>query len=319
MVETCEYKLMQKGDTAKKIRRRFKLLTGKDAPQINHHQFTQYIPGKARPNTHKSYYTIKNSFVTHYHRNKHNIIEPVTDTLGLLIIARKYSRNMNMHSWHALSAVKHNNIIYGFNAWGKDGLEVDKDIFSLLKDIYNCNKYIKYNGRGLQNKDQHGVCVGYAANFVTEMFLLIHEGKLNNELNQNDFDTYIENKLKTRGICFGAKCITGSQMGINSIQVNLEKNLFTPSPNPLSTIKENNLSKMTLIQLKEYAKSKKMKGYSKYTKKKELKLFIERKNKENNINSLTLLELKKLAKTRKLKGYSKYTKKDNLKKFIKGL
>ena len=117
------------------------------------------------------------------------------------------------------------------------------------------------------------------------------------------------------------------------------KSTMVPRPKKVATPKRA-LNTMKAVNLRIYAKSKGITGYSKYTKIANLRNYIKSKNKppvkksptmwkivnptikkaapvENNLTSMKLANLRGYAKSKGIKGYSKYTKIANLRTYIK--
>lgn len=83
-------------------------------------------------------------------------------------------------------------------------------------------------------------------------------------------------------------------------------------------------SKMTLAQLKQYAKDNNIKGYTRYKKKDEIAMYIENykppqqqdDNNENPLYRMSMKELKKYIKDRGIKGTTRYKKRDELIQYL---
>jgi hypothetical protein len=111
----------------------------------------------------------------------------------------------------------------------------------------------------------------------------------------------------------------------------MPKSTMVPRPRKVATPKRA-LNTMKAVNLKAYAKSKGITGYSKYTKIANLRNYIKSKNRppvkksptknvvspvKNKLSAMKIANLKAYAKSKGIKGYSKYTRKANLKNYIK--
>ena len=76
------------------------------------------------------------------------------------------------------------------------------------------------------------------------------------------------------------------------------------------------LKNMNARELRNFAKTNKIRGYAKYSKRADLLNFILNQKPENKLSRRTIPELKHFAKTNKIQGYSKYTKKTDLLNFL---
>ena len=128
---------------------------------------------------------------------------------GFIVAVTPYLPNkVQMHTSHVIAAVQYNDTLICFNAWGKGALPKDKNVWKFLAKQYKCKKTIVYRGPSLQSDDTYGLCVGYTSNFVLEMLLTARKGKMDEVIKtQSAFDTYINKVLRTRGVCFGGKCV----------------------------------------------------------------------------------------------------------------
>ena len=375
MSTTCDYKIMHKGKAAEKIIRNYKSLTGENvSPPVDSMFFVKDVP-ETQVHT-KMGANIENGF--HKFKAKHTL----SDTVGILITVQKYSEG-GMHAAHAIAAVKHGDTLFAMNAWGDRSLPMDANIFNIVKERYGCARVYIYSGESLQQGDSFGVCVGYASNFVLEMFVKILQNKLPSKISQKMYDTFVYTALKTRGICFGSRCVKNMAPRPLQFWSNMEKNLQTQqvSPQNLASTIQNKRTKLpnlyrigrnyeikipsrlkkqevvnrltqilrkkkvanleninfpvsplveNLTNLKLYAKYSGIKGYNKFTTKKDLINYI--RNYKTQLPSppklpsprrvspppvSTLASLRKIAKNKGLKGYSKYTKKENLAKYIR--
>lgn len=321
------YKHMSDGKPAQRIRRRFKTKTGKEAPHVDTWMFRRDKPSTYAQHGYKDG---KVEGLTYHPRNK---------VVGILIKVYSY-RGYGLHSIHAISAVKLGNTLYGFNAWGRNGLPIDSKIFRQIAKIYKCKKVDMYNGPSLQVGNAHGVCVGFASNFVTEMLLLNHHLQGENIRNyfqtMNSYNKSIFNSLSVTGQCFGegiGACNLNNQRA--RMQLNLEKTQVTPArkkgtKRTLRSI-EKNLSPQYMpltplpnkaIPLRQYASTRCIKGYSKYTKKSTLSKHIynyqyPRILSYDNVKKLKAIDLRKYAGLHCVKGKSKATKKSDLFKLVK--
>ena len=329
--KTCDYKFMtsNKSGTYDRFKKKYKTLVGKDAPPIDSWEFKRDQPATI---VYPRYRTMPEQKWVNGKHTKYTYHE-TSPIVGIFIVVRPYSSGRT-HSAHAISAVKYNDTLFAFNAWGRNHLAKDINIFRKLKIKYNCSKLFIYKGPSMQAGDPYGVCVGYATNFVMEMLVKIEEGTLPIRVTQEKYNFFVHTALSQRGICFGSKCVKDDSMSSkwSKMEMNLQKTLPTPSPQSLNTLK--------LTNLKKLASKYKVQGVSTLEKGQLLnKLKSEFKQlSRENIGTIkfeeatptpkpapkpkpaptgkTLAELRAYARNRCLKGRSKYTRKINLQRFI---
>lgn len=318
----CSYKIMTNGKPAERIRRRFYASIGETSPPIDTYVFRGAVPVDLKTNTR----TYKNGKIdgTEYHPNG--------AVVGLLIKVIDYDSS-GPHSVHAISAVKIGTTLYGFNSWGASALPIDKKIFRKLATLYKCKKIQTYNGYNLQYGNQHGVCVGFASNFVLEILTLNHYhtkiGRTISTTFPDDMTLY--NTLSTSGRCFGEGPICTLTYQRSRMAASLKKTVLTPiKKRKLKNIEVNTSPTYVpysplpekAIPLRKYASTHCIKGYSKYTKKSNLAQYIQKYNATkkipfNQVKQLTAIDLRKYAGKHCVKGKSKTTKKENLLKLVK--
>ena len=291
--ETCDYKFSSQPRTKARLKRTYTRLTGKESPPINTWKFNLSAP---MTKFYRSYnkqgllseqwkdgklIKLGNTNVSGEYNFNDNVV-------GLNISVSPYTSG-GMHSSHAISAVKFNNKLFCFNAWGSGHKPLDEDIYKYLAGKYKCDKIMIYRGPSLQAGDPYGVCVGYATNFILEMLLKIAENKMPRNPNRGTYDNFVHTALRTRGICFGQQCVKEETIKTqwSKLERNLRKKVNTPSI-PITP-------SMKLTQLKELAKKYKIKGVSTLPKAKlanklrnEFKPALVRTNLENiNFRSAT--------------------------------
>ncbi len=244
----CDYRIFHNRTTAKKIARKYKTLTDeKSCPPIDAVFFTggtliksgRYVGGAE----------VKNGYNTRYPLHTTGESDPV---VGILIGVKQYAFNGDMHAAHALSAVKYRNTLFAFNAWGKGGKPVDVTIFETVRRMYNCKYMDMYLGPNVQMGDPYGICVGYASNFVLEMLVKIYQKQIPAIIYQRHYDKFVYTAMKTRGICFGSKCV--KNMPNLNFFTGIRKNLFAKaevSPPDLSSS-----SSLTVANLRKIGKNR---------------------------------------------------------------
>lgn len=328
---TCDYKFLTstKAGTYDRLKKKYKILVGKNPPPIDSWEFKDDQPAT------RIYDPQRNMPEQRWVGGKHNkfTYHETSPIVGIFIVVRPY-KSGSMHSAHAISAVKYNDTLFAFNAWGERGLSKDKIIFEFLQRKYNCSKLFIYKGPSMQSGDPFGVCVGYATNFVMEMLVKIEEKSLPKRITNQKFNFFVHTALTQRGICFGTKCIKNESMASkwSKIEKNLQKKSLTPSPQGLNALK--------LANLRVVAARHKIK-YVSGLRKAQLLDKLKREFKQptrGNIGNVkfeeatptpkpkpkpkpapvgkTLAELRAYAGNRCLKGRSKHTRKANLQRFI---
>ena len=113
--KTCDYKFMtsNKSGTYERFKKKYKLLTGKNPPPIDSWEFTggatgglptttTFLPKGGMP---------KQRWVFGKHENF--VYHESTPIVGIFIVVRPYLPR-NLHSAHAISAVKYNNTLFAF-------------------------------------------------------------------------------------------------------------------------------------------------------------------------------------------------------------
>ena len=324
---TCDYRVIANKTAAKKIARKYTTLIGKRSPPppIDTAFFRGDKPIKSLLYTTLDMLQVKNGY---------NVREPPhTDdpVVGIIIVVEQYTPPGGMHTSHAVAAVKYRNTLFAFNAWGISGKPIDWTIFQTVQRTYNCTALYVYRGPSLQKTDPYGVCVGYASNFILEMLVKIYQKGIPAKISKNYYDRFVYTALKTRGICFGSKCV--KNMRNRNFFTDMRKNLFTKagfSPPDLT-------SSLTVTDMKKIARNHGV-YLPPYANKVEilnaLKRALPSKRTLANLDhvnfnmspekpkpppkpkSPTVTELKAVAKNRGIKGYSKIKKKENLIKFI---
>ena len=305
MSSTCDYKILHKGQAAKKIIRNYKSLTGEEvSPPVDTMFFIKDVP-KTQVYTNNNN-SIKNGFRKFW--PKHTTSDY---TVGILIPVRDYY----IGGAHAIAAVKHGDTLFAMNTWGSHGLSIDENIFNIVKEIYGCTRLYIYKGKHLQIEDPFAVCVGYASNFILEMFIKIYQNKLPSKISKKMYDTFVYTALKTRGICFGSKCVKNMTNQPYQFWSNMEKNLQTQTPNILSTIQNNRTTLNNLYTICQNYGINIPNGLKKQDLVNRLTQIFKKKKVANleNINFQikspvnNLANLKKFAKNYGITGYNKFT------------
>jgi len=336
---TCDYKFAAQPKTHNRIVKTYERLTGKTAPIIDRWQFNGETKGpttitySASPNRGLLIEKYVNGRLLRINNKTLNLGKSTDKVLGIIIIITPYTVG-KLHSSHAISAVKYNDTLYAFNAWGEGHKSVDNDIFNYLKNKYNCDKLLIYKGPSLQAGDPYGVCVGYATNFILEMLLKIAENKIPRRPTQLKYNDFVYQVLRTRGICFGRQCV--KEETIRTQWTKLEKNLRKKANSPVFTGKI--LGTETVEQLKQIAKQYGVKGLSGKPKAELVSslrktLILPSRSNLENINfksptpkpkpkkasprkDMTLLNLRKYASSQCMKGRSRYPRVANLRRFV---
>ena len=321
---SCEYKIFHKGQAAEKITRNYKRLTGENvSPPVDTMFFVKDVP---ETQVYTAFgITIENGFQKF--KAKHTMSD---QTVGILIVIRNYAVG-GMHTAHAISAVKHRDTLYAMNPWGIRGLPVDTAVFNIVKERYGCAHIHIYNGESLQLGDPYGVCAGYSSNFVLEMFVKILQNKLPSKISQKAYDTFVYTALKTRGICFGSKCIKNMAVQPRQFWSNMEKNLQAKQVSPTNLVSIIQHKRMTMPMLRGIGKNHEIKIPTKLKKQEVVNRLTQvlRKKTVANLENInfknaspprpvaTLANLKKIARIKGIKGYGKITKPDLLAKYIR--
>jgi hypothetical protein len=304
----CDYKKLLSYSTSEKIQRQLyrstglpppdidvvvfkydKIFTGKDGP-------TQIQDGRVRP------LNIDSPFV------------------GILIKVLDYASS-GKHSAHAISAVKSGKTLFAFNAWGKRGRVIDDRIFKQIKTLYKCDKIVRYRGEDLQATDPHGVCAGYASNFVTLIMkeLMVYPSS-KKYLQTKKFSQMIYSTLSTKGLCFGKQC-----KKIKNLHDFMEGNLQTSVRSPDVQPSDYAMS-LTLRELRTYAGDRCLVGRSKYPRKADLQKFVKGQSDlkpkgppiKVTADPLGGRALRKYSAETCVKGRSKYTTRRGLFKYMFG-
>ena len=320
----CEYKILYKGQAVEKITRNYKRLTGEDvAPPVDTMFFVKDVP---ETQVYKALgITIENGFHKLKARHTMNV-----RTVGILIGVRSYAVG-GMHTSHALAAVKHRDTLYAMNPWGIGGLRMDANVFKIVKERYGCAHMHIYNGANLQQGDPYGVCAGYSSNFVLEMFIQIYQNKLPIKISQKMYDTFVYTALKTRGICFGTKCVKNMTVQPQKFWAIMEENLQAKQVSPTNLVSIVQNKRTTMPMLRGIGKNYEIKIPTKLKKQEvidRLTQVLRKKTVANleNINfknasppkpDATLANLKKIARIKGVKGYGKFTNPNLLAKYIK--
>ena len=138
-------------------------------------------------------------------------------TMGIVVSINPYLQTgqNQIHSGHAVALFRSGDTLFYFNAWGErmkardHTYKRDKAVMDHFKKLFGSKRVVKYDGPSFQLGNRVGLCVGYAYNFIAEMCLLNHKGKKYLEEIQTParFNKFIQNKLTSRGLCYGGKCI----------------------------------------------------------------------------------------------------------------
>jgi hypothetical protein len=188
------------------FRRRFRALTGNGQhPNVSAYQMkndTLAFHGRLTPG---GLYKIDQVKKTGY------------STMGIVVSISPYleTGKNQIHNGHAVALFRSDDTLFYFNAWG-DRMKArdhtykrDKAVMNHFKKLFGSKRVVQYDGPSLQLGNRIGLCVGYAYNFIAEMCLLNHKGKKYLEEIQTParFNTFIQDKLTSRGLCYGGKCI----------------------------------------------------------------------------------------------------------------
>ena len=217
MSNTCDYRFVSNGRAAARIKRKIDA----NIPIIN-------INVARRGNTNLTRYLYESQLT--------NTNSPI---VGMLIQIDDYD-NDGLHQNHAVSAVKVNKTLYCFNAWGKDALPIDANVFDKISSKYNCTKTVVYKGDVLQKQ---GVCVAYASNFVFELLKQVVQDSNNrmfDKVSQSNFNRIVSIRLQTQGSVFGPSSL--NKTSINARNTQLMKSLVGSPQSPRSQLNLKNNS-----------------------------------------------------------------------------
>jgi hypothetical protein len=91
----------------------------------------------------------------------------------------------NLHKNHAISAFRHNNVLFCFNPWGEQyiyenkrsgNVLPDNHIWEYLRKRYRCHTAFVYTGDNFQQSNTKGACVGFASEFGSHVFnFMLHQ------------------------------------------------------------------------------------------------------------------------------------------------
>jgi len=89
------------------------------------------------------------------------------------------------HKNHAISAFRHNGILFCFNPWGETYITTnqrssrvlpDNHIWERLRKQYQCHTAFVYTGHNFQQANSDGACVGFASEFGSHMYnFMLHQ------------------------------------------------------------------------------------------------------------------------------------------------
>jgi hypothetical protein len=145
----------------------------------------------------------------------HKTLKKSRHTIGILVGVLKYTGTdtSSIHTNHAISAVRIHDVLYCFNAWGKDAFSTDAEIFEGLQGQYGCASRMVYTGPNLQVGPS---CTGFASNFIIEIVRHFRAGGVGENqkglnqkglnqkgLNQKGLNDLIYNALTNRSAVFG--------------------------------------------------------------------------------------------------------------------
>jgi hypothetical protein len=245
------------------------------------------------------------------------------DVVGILIGVENYHYNEEeggVHRNHAISAVKYGNTLFAFDPWGKRSKSIDRKIFKNIQGRYSCTKLYMYTGKNLQEGNYLGVCVGYASNFILEMFIKIYQNAIpKSKITQDEYNNFVYTVLTTRGVCFGSSCVKNMSPG--TFRARIHRNFLPNSNSPKNKI--SNLERINFSRRNNKpARPKTAKGPT-GTVSPPKNTISQQNNKPSSsvstpkkAKSPTVAELRKIAQMHGMKGHSKHTKKANLAKFI---
>ena len=237
ITQTCDYKFLATGGAIPRIIRFYERLTGKQIPPIDSWYFNSFETFTGIFNEPKLEIWVNGQLSNlNYHFNDKIVAIPI-------VISAYDDDPTAIDFVHAISAVKYKNTLFCFNSHGIDGLYIDEKIFNQLAKKYKCKNVLIYNGQGLQNGDPHGVCAGYAMNFILEILLLASEDRIPTNLSQKQYDDFVFRAMTKRGILFGGTSFKTKENAWNKMENNLSKLIVTPSKNfKLNRTKVENLS-----------------------------------------------------------------------------
>ena len=98
------------------------------------------------------------------------------DNVCIMIGVHDYMQDVNtIHDNHMISAFKHHDTLYCFNAWGKHSPKTDNLIWINIKRRYGCKNIVTYTGWNFQqsDRDDKGTCTGFSTNFGALMYIYI--------------------------------------------------------------------------------------------------------------------------------------------------
>ena len=117
--KTCDYKFLtsDRSGTYDRFKKKYKTLVGKNPPPIDSWEFKDDQPAT------RTYDPRRNMPAQRWVAGKHNkfTYHETSPIVGIFIVVRPY-KSGSMHSAHAISAVKYNDTLFAFNAWGEIGL-----------------------------------------------------------------------------------------------------------------------------------------------------------------------------------------------------
>lgn len=317
-MNSCEYKQTIRGDAADKIYRKYKRLTNKEPPPVDTVKFIR------DQRVHVRSYKFSDKIINIENGlDVSKIYHFSEDPVGILISVSSYVKG---GGGHAISAVKYGKTLYAFNAWGKTRQRIDTKIFNTICGMYKCTSVTMYNGPSLQLKNtaSMGVCVGFASNYIMEMFLKIAAGRVPRK---SQFDNFVFTALSERGICFGTRCENNIKLGSVQKIEKMYKNLMRPVVTPtnvskLDTMRVNNLRKLAAHfnvnhqGLRKPAIRNKLKQYFTQEPIKFRSISVSRKKKvpvaHTNEGFRTLADVQAYARSRCIKGRSLHRRKSDL-------
>ena len=208
-------------------------------------RFVSLTGGAQHPNV--STYSLQNDKMnfrgrlTPYGIYKKDQVKTGYPTMGIVVSVNPYLQTgkNQIHNGHAVALFRLGDTLFYFNAWGErmkardHTYKRDKAVVDHFKKLFGSKRLVQYEGPSLQLGNRVGLCVGYAYNFIAEMCLLNHKGKKYLEEIQTParFNKFIQDKLTSRGLCYGGKCIPsqpGSFKQLMGEELMREHNNATP-------------------------------------------------------------------------------------------
>lgn len=107
------------------------------------------------------------------------------NVFALVAVTNYLPPDQNLHKNHAISAFRHNDILFCFNPWGEEYIYTNKrsgnvlpdhHVWEYLRKRYRCHTAFVYTGDNFQQTNTKGACVGFASEFGSHMFnFMLHQ------------------------------------------------------------------------------------------------------------------------------------------------